>query len=284
MASPSFANYLVTQEQFNTFHNIDRLLFTWLVHSLGRDPRESMQVIALWIWLEQVGQCRYLVANMLKWPATLITSLADEAVLLLTCIESNEKTIDDVHVPLTQRMTKDGVSLKYFHENRLAIIHGVTRNINDVCSKAFVDVLPNVLLPTVNDIAVQRSLLRSDEMVEMLRRLAISSNSDEQEMNKEEVVPQDERTIFLTFSKGYPISKNEIKDFFTRNFGECIETICMQEAAAVEQPLYARLVVYSASVMEVVLDGQSKAKFSINGKHVWARKFVRRNHKSPPRS
>lgn len=209
-SSPSFGNYLVTQEQFNMFHNIDRLLFTRLVHSLGRDPGESMQVIALWIWLEQVGQCRDLVGNMLTWPATLITSLADEAVLLLTCIE-NSKNIDDVHVPLTQRMTKDGVSLKYFHENRLAIIHGVTWNINEVCAKAFLDILP-----TVNDIAVQRSVLRSNEIVKMLGRIGISSSSDEQEMNKEELVPQDERTVFLTFSKGYPLSENEIKDFFTR--------------------------------------------------------------------
>ncbi|VVA12314.1 PREDICTED: CDL15_Pgr025997 [Prunus dulcis] len=31
-----------------------------------------------------------------------------------------------------------------------------------------------------------------------------------------EDVPTDERTIFLTFSKGYPISKVEVKEFFSR--------------------------------------------------------------------
>lgn len=31
-----------------------------------------------------------------------------------------------------------------------------------------------------------------------------------------ELVPPDDRTIFLTFSKGYPISENEVKEFFTR--------------------------------------------------------------------
>lgn len=29
-------------------------------------------------------------------------------------------------------------------------------------------------------------------------------------------VPVDERTIFLTFSKGYPITEREVRDFFTR--------------------------------------------------------------------
>lgn len=198
-SSSSFADFLVTQEQFNMFHNIDRRLFTRLVCDLGRNPIESMQVIALWIWLEQAGHCQDLVGSILTWPAAQLISMADEAVLLLTCIQ-NDKTID-LHLPLTQRMTKDGVSLEYFQENRLAVLHGVARNINEVCAKAFVDILPHVLFPSVAD-AVLRN---NNEIVEMLRRAG-----------KEELVPQDERTIFLTFSKGYPISENEIKGFFTR--------------------------------------------------------------------
>jgi hypothetical protein len=49
-----------------------------------------------------------------------------------------------------------------------------------------------------------------------------------------------------------------------------------------QQPLYARLVVRSASSIPVVLDGKSKAKFTINGKHVWARKYVRKGQTSTP--
>lgn len=48
------------------------------------------------------------------------------------------------------------------------------------------------------------------------------------------------------------------------------------------QPLYARLVLRPDSSTDVVLNGKTRAKFSINGKHVWARKFVRKNpNKSP---
>jgi hypothetical protein len=71
-----------------------------------------------------------------------------------------------------------------------------------------------------------------------------------------------------------------------RKHGDCIEAIYMQEVSAEEQPLYARLVVTSAAVIHSVLQGQSKAKFTINGKHVWARKYVPKNPKSssPPKS
>lgn len=55
----------------------------------------------------------------------------------------------------------------------------------------------------------------------------------------------------------------------------------MQEVGAEEQMLYARLVARSASSIGVVLGGQRKARFSINGKHVLARKYIKKHPKSP---
>lgn len=58
----------------------------------------------------------------------------------------------------------------------------------------------------------------------------------------------------------------------------------MQEVTEEDQPLYARLVVKSSKVIRVILEGMTKAKFSINGKHAWARKYVRKSPRlsSPP--
>ncbi|KAL5733399.1 hypothetical protein ACOSQ2_033091 [Xanthoceras sorbifolium] len=374
-SSYSVASFTVTQEQFNMFHNIDRLLFTRLVLSLRRDPGESMQVMALWMWLEQAGWCRGLVDNMLRWPDTLITSLADEAVLCLNFTKSVDdfpdlsfKNDNIFDVPFIQSMTQNRVSLRFFRDNRSKILLGISRNVNEVCTRAFKDilqlhamqknavfehkssedyrggeeilhqqqqqqldrfgpvispVLPPVMYHNIGvgdhlghhhhnplhhhhqmvsstnphyfdqgfdvyDLAVQRSqqVLNNHEIGEMLRGMQISDNHnnlDHEQQENDQVAP-DERTIFLTFSKGYPISESEIRDFFSRIYGECIEAIFMQEVAAVEQPLYARLVVNPCSIIEVILSGKSKAKFSINGKHVWARKYVRKTHKSPPRS
>lgn len=57
----------------------------------------------------------------------------------------------------------------------------------------------------------------------------------------------------------------------------------MQEVEPEEQVLYARLVVCSASVIDIIVERGSKSKYSINGKHVWARKYVKKNPKSPSR-
>ncbi|XP_057528226.1 uncharacterized protein LOC130806973 [Amaranthus tricolor] len=91
-------------------------------------------------------------------------------------------------------------------------------------------------------------------------------------------LPSSERTIFLTFSKGYPISYEELRDFLSGIFGDIIEELTMQEVSENEQPLYAKLVVRNAIAMEAVLSEEGKTKFSINGKHVWARKFINRQN------
>ncbi|XP_057981089.1 uncharacterized protein LOC131166508 [Malania oleifera] len=304
LLSPPSASF-VTQEEFNLFHSIDRELYTRLVLALGRDPGETMQVMALWLWLEDAGGDQLLVKKLLSLPDTLLYSLADEALVCLRCVETDSfpAAATAAELPLTQSLlatdTTTTLSTRFFHENRLAVLRGVTRIFNDVCARAFDDIrrLVPVLSGTTNihpppqflrpapfydpyDLGAQRQLV-SNELSELLNRINLVTPTDHQDANEKMEVPADDRTIFLTFSKGYPISEIEVRDFFTKKFGECIEAIFMQEVTGEEQVLYARLVVRSAAVIEVVLDGQSKAKFSINGKHVWARKYIRKRSKSP---
>ncbi|WRX33429.1 hypothetical protein QQP08_025916 [Theobroma cacao] len=85
--------------------------------------------------------------------------------------------------------------------------------------------------------------------------------------------------LFLKFIKeiqGFRVGVNleEVREFFTRAYGDCIESLHMQEVPPDEQSLFARIVFRSESAIEIILSGMSKAKFTINGKHVWTGKFV----------
>ncbi|KAK9283073.1 hypothetical protein L1049_011428 [Liquidambar formosana] len=299
----------VTQEQFNLFHSIDRRLYARFVVNLGRDPAESMQVMALWLWLERVGHDQFLVKRMLSLPDTIINGLADEAVMCLNCVEHDQFpfSLDGVSndIPLIQSiMLKIEVSLRFFHMNRLTVIREVTKIVNDICARAFKDIYQKVLedkaynltggdgfgnvekrmgegqmmqpVPTPTAMPRPAPALLNVELSELLSHINLTGTEEEKE------VPQDDRTIFLTFSKGYPISENEVRDFFTGKYGDCIDAVYMQEVVhPEEQVLFARLVVRSVTTIDAVLNGQNKAKFTINGKHVWARKYVRKHPKSP---
>ncbi|XP_076936098.1 uncharacterized protein LOC143603066 [Bidens hawaiensis] len=98
------------------------------------------------------------------------------------------------------------------------------------------------------------------------------------EQEPDEVVPPDDRTIFLTFSKGYPISADDVTQYFCGLFGDCIQSIHMQPVVPGSQPLFARMVVRDLSSVRAVIGNgpDGKSRYVINGKHVWARKFVPR--------
>ncbi|GMJ11939.1 hypothetical protein like AT1G49290 [Hibiscus trionum] len=314
-SSSSSQDHTISQEEIKLFHTIDRAIFSRLVLNLQRQPFESMHVMALLIWLERYfTRGGNLVYSIQPWPDTFVDALADECVQCLKCLNSDEfpfgqfENDDNSIIPLIRMLTNDYVSLRFFHNYRLEIVHGVVNLVRDVCYRAFDDIMKQALygpmmtpiLPSIkpnfhgfdpDDVSSIRKNM-NNEMEDIWKRIhSICINSSEENSNssssdeyKKKEVEADDRTIFLTFSKGYSVSEDEVRSFFSRRFGEIFEGIEMQEVQEGEQPLYAKLVLVSgsSSTLDMILNGKPKAKFSINGKHVWARKFVRKNHKSPP--
>lgn len=269
-SSSSVLTPIVTQEEFKIFHNIDRVLYSRLVFNLNRELAESMQVMALWLWLERSRHVGNLVNKMLSFPDTLINGLADEALLCLNCIENDQfhLSFSTSDIPLIHFLGNTGLSLQFFHENRHFIGPAVSKIVTEVCLRAFDDIsqqaeklkskgvdknkgvgkirgqemmknqpVMSPVMPVLYnsevvgaygpmgngggsyscilhgydpcDLAIQTKIL-NNEIVDVLSHISMSDEV------KDNVVPADDRTIFLTFSKGYPISEDEVRDFFTR--------------------------------------------------------------------
>ncbi|KAL5199106.1 hypothetical protein ABZP36_002618 [Zizania latifolia] len=91
-------------------------------------------------------------------------------------------------------------------------------------------------------------------------------------------VPEDERTLFVTFSNGYPLSKDELYDFFMRHYGD-VEDITIEEPPEPRPPLFAQVVFSSQLTLLRVLGGNKRVKFMTRGRHVWARQYVPKKKK-----
>lgn len=276
----------VSQEEFNIFHSIDRQLYTILVVNLWRDPVESMQVMALWLWLERLGYDS-VVKKMLSLPQILINELADEAIICLNCIHNNliSSSSDNNDIPLTQTLMEKEISLQFFLENRLNGIAGLTKIMNDVCIRALSDLMQQAVERNAAQSLADSQMVMSHSIHHSLllpghRPVGHVVGDMVQPQTPGTEVPADDRTMFVTFSKGYPVQEWEVRDFFFRSYGDCIESLHMQEAQPHQQALFARIVFHKASTMEMILRGLGKVKFSINGKHVWARKFVPKRARS----
>ncbi|KAK7393093.1 hypothetical protein VNO78_21546 [Psophocarpus tetragonolobus] len=334
-------NMSITNEEFFSFHNIDRQLFTRLVVELCHDPSQSTHVMAFFMWLEKKCKNMNLMKSMLQWPNIMLESLVKEAILVLNCIEGSQFIYDHVNdesLPLIKSILQNqDASLNFFYHNRVFIIGAVTRFLKNVCERAFKDIVEEVeytkamnekhlhisninqtnskemiycnvmhgapivsqqgMMPTTQWTRGSSSSLKSNinsnhpletcyvssesgfsqdinELLAMVSQTSITPNTSDEKND----VTIDDRIIFMTFSKGYPISEEEVRDFFTRRYGDIIETLHMQEVVPTEQPLYARVVIRAEAIhmIDHFLESTNKVKLSINGKHAWARKYIRR--------
>ncbi|CAK9144180.1 unnamed protein product [Ilex paraguariensis] len=281
------SSLFISPEDFNLFHAMDRELYTLLITDLLRDPLDSMQIMALWLWLERQGNRNNVIKRILSLPHVFINELADEAVTCLKCISNTQFLLSSKHkeIPLTKSLMKKQISLQYFHENQLIVMSEVAKIVTEVCMKAFTDILQEAMRKNAAQNSAESQMMMSPAVDQSLiygfSQLAVGVDISQGRTHFNEV-PPDDRTMFVTFSKGYPVAEWAVRDFFTRMFGDCIESVHMQEVKPEEQSLYARIVFYTPSIIELVLDGMIKAKFTINGKHVWMRKFVPKHSTSSP--
>ena len=146
----SSSSTFVSQEEFNLFHKIDRQLYTILAINIGRDPIESLQIMAFWLWLERV--CfRHVVFRLLRLPVLLINELAEEALAALACIVSDHPPppssdeYNNTNIPLTQNFMKKEISLQFLYANRHTAFEGVAKIRNEVCFRAMKDIMLRAL-------------------------------------------------------------------------------------------------------------------------------------------
>ncbi|OVA18159.1 hypothetical protein BVC80_1835g578 [Macleaya cordata] len=316
---------------------------------MGRDLRQCMHMIALWLWLEEVGYPN-IILKMLTLPDWVVNVIADEAVRCLNCIQSktpppySSSTIT-TEIPVTEALMEDKqISLSSFlYPNRQSALRRTTNTVNNVCFRAtFEDIVQQAALANNNNdhthdhdhdhdhdhqqqegvsdqlinlavqgianqpmtssstggsvvqqelvevsvgpvsqphaaaagVVVQERIITPGSSSSVLETGDSSSQTSVLISNDNHKVPRGKRSMFMTFSRGHPITGRALRNFFVRSYGECIEDLYMQEVPPNRQSLYARVVFRSIRTVAAILDGKDKAKFAINGKHVWARLYV----------
>ncbi|XP_047325978.1 uncharacterized protein LOC124929617 [Impatiens glandulifera] len=255
------------------------------------------------------------ITHLLSMPSLLLNSIALETITCIFYLDHSSilsLSVKVVGIPFLQHIINNNTfSIPYLIDNRATVLESMQKISDTVCSRVFDDLLSQILLPrhqyqTHGSMFHSRSLSSSssDDRVQHLmggmepRRnniVGISKDPREQDIitvdqtllvTEPTVSPrsrmgtQHERIVFLTFSKGYHVTETQLRDFFVGRFGEIIEDLIMQYVPLEEQPLYARMIVHSSNEVETVLGGQSRVRFTVNGKHVYARKFVQRNSKA----
>ncbi|XP_031101981.1 uncharacterized protein LOC116005887 [Ipomoea triloba] len=247
--------------------------------------------MALWLWLEDLHS-QSIVDKMVDFSDSVVDALANEAVLCLKWLESRSSAgAGEDDMPLTSVVTGRPMTSHGFYPNKFAAISGIKAFLNKVCAVVFADILHQVMSSGITLSLSQQvtpdspipipgfphPIFGAINVIPRSPDFAIP-NGGFWGWSTATEAPVDDRTMFLTFSRGYPVSEEEVKELFNSYYGDCVETVKMVPPInASEQSLYARLVVRSVSTIDQVLSRGSIAKFRVNGKHVWARKYERRD-------
>ncbi|CAN6243891.1 unnamed protein product [Urochloa humidicola] len=84
--------------------------------------------------------------------------------------------------------------------------------------------------------------------------------------------------MFVTFSKGQPIERQEIFDYFRQKWGDCIVRVLMEKTTGCTPPMYGRIIFKSEAFVSLVLNGEPLVKITIANRQIWLRKYIPRSH------
>jgi hypothetical protein len=208
-ATITMASRLTAMEKLVLFHKLESDLFHRLVRDLAQDPVPMRWVIAFWLWLESDGHHDF-IRRVSALPGPVVLRLVEEAIeclrrlaagrercLLPPCPCTNallapNKRIDDAGCFQGHREVLDGVTYQY---------RSVCLAVCDVSSARVLAAPPMVGSPVLAAPTNPMASFPLNPMASPWIRL-------------QSPPPDDYRSLFVTFSRGYPVSRENIVEFF----------------------------------------------------------------------
>ncbi|KAF9602673.1 hypothetical protein IFM89_030561 [Coptis chinensis] len=250
------------------FHKGEIQLYNRIVGSLRKNSSLAKQAMSFWFCMEELGYFD-LVENIILADDTLVEIIFNETMSCLECVGPNARhpSEDTDEVVAMSEILNEPIRRRFIYFNRDTIFNRMNHFLNTVCNLIFNE---NAAVPTFyarGESSTQGQVSRPSSSLDPSAR-PFSSN-----------VPPEYRTMFLTFSHGYPIPKEEILEFFAKRWGDVVEDLIFESIEGKPEktePEYANLVFKSILTIPLILNGKQKVKYNIKGKHLWCRIFVPR--------
>lgn len=212
-----------------SFYTQERLLFNRMVGpTMGQNPKLVKMAVGFWLLLEEIGY-HDLTRRIYSFDDSTIEAIFNETLACLHCIQpgaTEPSRHNDVLLPVLTLILDEPISRRFFYYNSEFMFRRFTHVKETVCDRIFgensaieVDIVDEgsvtssdrVIWPVAGSSRVTATR-RFDKVLQMPIPSILNPNASE-------FIPrqnnQDARTMFLTFSKGYPLSREEIINFFT---------------------------------------------------------------------
>ncbi|KAG7948786.1 hypothetical protein I3843_13G026600 [Carya illinoinensis] len=252
-------------------HITERILFRRMI-DIGLNPEESMKVMAFWMWLE-AQSFKELVRKISSNNDKFLALITDEAKAVLSILYpgSTAPVLNNL-CPITSIFSP--FSIHEIFGDKDSVSKGVSDVYNRVCCVIFKDLLEERGSKVrTSDEECDRA---GDEKAVTRRVRQFGEQSVRFKLNpfaKEwnpaiERAPEEERCLFLTFSKGHALTGNQITNFFNRKYGQCVERVYVHSPAH-----FGKVVFETRSIPAIVMGKLEQAKFNVDSKPLWCKWF-----------
>ncbi|KAI4964475.1 hypothetical protein ZWY2020_005685 [Hordeum vulgare] len=135
--------------------------------------------------------------------------------------------------------------------------------------------------PSSSACATRRKLLFNDRLNVLLRRSETGLVGNLPELMAPYcplpvAVPEDCRSMFITFSKDMHLHREEIFDYFREKWGDCVVRVLMEKTTRGNMPMYGRIIFKTEAIVKLVLNGERLVRISIDHREMWLRKYIPR--------
>ncbi|KAI3995217.1 hypothetical protein MKX01_032019, partial [Papaver californicum] len=186
-------------ESLRSKHKIERDMYKKLSLNMRKEPLVCMAVMALWIFMEELGYPK-VISMLLSCQNDMINSAFAEAELLIHHIVTRTPPPSSlIDMPITLRLINAIGSRKYIPMNNLF------NKVKDLCGTLFEDIFREAM-------SGNNTTIHSQRLFDEIGGSSSVPTVDEPQVVR--VTPPNERTMFIRFSRGFPISEDQLREFF----------------------------------------------------------------------
>ncbi|KQJ93860.1 hypothetical protein BRADI_3g07100v3 [Brachypodium distachyon] len=223
--------------------------------SICGNEEQARNAVALLVWLDQGTVSA--IHHIPTISPSAVNEVAAEANSILECLRHQEPILPAI--PLISALCQDGdIDPRFFAFHQDLVVRGVAEFLDGVGKLIFDERL--------------YMLLRRYETGLVGNPPELMAPYDSQPVS----VPEDCRSMFITFSKGMPIEREEIFEYFRQKWGDCVVRVLMEKTVGGTVPMYGRIIFKSEAFVGLVLNGERLVKITIGYRQIWLRKYVPR--------
>lgn len=225
------------------FYRLEHEFYQKLVRQLGQDPDRMKWVMALWIWFESIGHHDFIKGVSDCTVEEKVFGLIDEAIVCLEHLVGRGNPSRESELPLTRSLMTDPLDLGFLIFNRSSAASKVAHYYRKVATVLFDDRVVEEVARDADRPGRRLSALLFGEgtsqqgarsaavegpaMPVVERSVAPSLGAAAAPVVQSRLnpmaepwspetnhSPEDQRSMFITFSRGYPLTRDEITEFF----------------------------------------------------------------------